>query len=185
MHAASQHPNIRPLPLEGALVLTPPASARADGTSLVWAADWLPQTGDFVQANQSVSAAVGTLRGMHYQAPPQAQGKLVRCERGEIFDVIVDARRSSPTFGQHCGVSLTAQNRQQLWVPPGFLHGFVTRTPDCEVVYKCTAAYSPVLDGSVRWDSLGIDWGLNGQMPVLSAKDAAAPAFDDWLSPFG
>jgi dTDP-4-dehydrorhamnose 3,5-epimerase len=138
---------------------------------------------DFVQDNHSFSAEPATLRGLHYQAPPRAQDKLVRCSRGAIFDVAVDVRIGSPTFGQWFGVELTAENGKQLLVPVGFLHGFVTRAPDTEVQYKVTDVYAPECDGAVRWDSVGIDWGLDGA-PVLSAKDAAAPAFEGWQSPF-
>ncbi|MDP1667542.1 dTDP-4-dehydrorhamnose 3,5-epimerase [Phaeovulum sp.] len=140
-------------------------------------------TVDFVQDNHSMSAAAGTLRGLHYQRPPQAQAKLVRCTRGAIFDVAVDARVGSPSYGRWVGVELSAENGRQFFIPAGFLHGFVTREPDTEVQYKCSAYYAPDCDGAVRWDSLGIDWGLTGA-PVLSAKDAAAPAFGDWQSPF-
>lgn len=138
---------------------------------------------EFVQDNHSFSADVGTLRGLHYQAPPHAQDKLVRCSRGEIFDVVVDARAGSPSYGQWVGVELTAENGKQLFVPKGFLHGFVTRAPDTEVQYKVSDIYAPACDGSVRWDSVGIDWELSGT-PVLSGKDEAAPAFGNWQSPF-
>jgi dTDP-4-dehydrorhamnose 3,5-epimerase len=140
-------------------------------------------TCDFVQDNHSCSAAPGTLSGLHYQRPPQAQAKLVRCTRGVVFDVAVDVRVGSDSYGQWLGVELSAENGRQLFIPAGFLHGFVTREPDTEVQYKCSAYYAPDCDGAVRWDSCGIDWGL-AQAPVLSAKDAAAPAFDGWQSPF-
>ena len=138
----------------------------------------------FVQDNHSLSARAGTLRGLHYQAPPHAQGKLVRCGRGALWDVAVDARGGSPTFGRWFGAELSAENGRQLWIPPGFLHGFVTLTDDAELVYKCTAFFEPSADGAVRWDSCGIDWPLSGE-PVLSDKDRSAPAFADWTSPFG
>lgn len=138
---------------------------------------------EFVQDNHSMSATIGTLRGLHYQAPPDAQDKLVRCTQGVIFDVAVDARAGSPTYGQWVGYELSAENGAQLYVPKGFLHGFVTRSENAEVQYKCTDYYAPEADGGVRWDSLGIDWGLTGD-PVLSDKDRDAPAFADWISPF-
>jgi dTDP-4-dehydrorhamnose 3,5-epimerase len=138
---------------------------------------------DFVQDNHSLSAEVGTLRGLHYQAPPHAQDKLVRCSRGAIFDVAVDVRVGSPTFGKWVGVELTAENGKQLLVPQGFLHGFVTRAPDTEVQYKVTDVYAPDCEGSVSWNSLGIDWMLDSA-PILSGKDAVAPTFADWQSPF-
>lgn len=130
-----------------------------------------------------MSAATGTLRGLHFQAPPHAQGKLVRCGRGALYDVAVDIRRGSPTYGAWTGVELSFENGRQLWVPPGFAHGFVTLQPDTEICYKCTEYYAPQADGAVRWDSCGIDWPLAGD-PVLSAKDAAAPALAEFDSPF-
>jgi dTDP-4-dehydrorhamnose 3,5-epimerase len=138
---------------------------------------------DFVQDNHSLSVRAGTVRGLHYQAPPHAQDKLVRCTRGAILDVAVDIRQGSPTYGQAVTVELTAENGLQLLVPKGFLHGFVTRAENTEVQYKCSDIYAPACDGAVRWDSAGIDWVLDGD-PVLSAKDAAAPAFDTFQSPF-
>lgn len=138
---------------------------------------------EFVQDNHSMSGAVGTLRGLHFQSPPHAQGKLVRCGRGRLFDVAVDIRKGSPSYGQWFGAELSFENALQLWIPAGFLHGFVTRAPDTEIIYKCTDHYAPDCDGSVAWDSVGIDWGLDGA-PVLSGKDAAAPALAGFDSPF-
>lgn len=138
----------------------------------------------FVQDNHSLSEQKGTLRGLHFQAPPHAQDKLVRCTRGSIFDVAVDVRSGSPTFGRWIGATLSAGNGHQLFIPKGFLHGFVTLEAATEVQYKCSDYYAPDCDGAVRWDSVGIDWPLAGE-PVLSAKDAAAPAFADFVSPFG
>ena len=135
---------------------------------------------DFVQDNHSVSAAVGTLRGLHFQSPPNAQAKLVRCGRGRLFDVAVDIREGSPTYGQWVGEELTFENGKQLMIPAGFLHGFITREPDTEIIYKCTDFYAPESDGAVRWDDpdIAIDWGLMGD-PVLSEKDAKAPSLAD------
>lgn len=138
---------------------------------------------DFVQDNHSLSREAGTIRGLHFQAPPHAQDKLVRCTRGAILDVAVDIRVGSPTYGQWVKIELTATNGHQLLIPRGFLHGFVTLQPDSEVQYKCSDYYAPECDGSVRWDSLGIDWGLT-DAPVLSAKDATAMPFPDFQSPF-
>ena len=137
---------------------------------------------EFVQDNHSYSAPRHTLRGLHYQRPPRAQDKLVRCSRGAILDVAVDVRRGSPSYGQHVAVELTAGTGAQLYVPKGFLHGFLTLTPDCEVQYKCTDIYAPDCEGSVAWDSVGIDWGT--EAPILSGKDAKAPQFSDFDSPF-
>jgi len=139
---------------------------------------------DFVQDNHSLSTAPGTIRGLHYQAPPHAQGKLVRCGRGRLLDVAVDARRGSPTYGRWVAAELSFENGRQLWIPAGFLHGFATLEPDTEIVYKCTDHYAPDCDGAVRFDSLGIDWGVAPDAAQLSPKDAAAPAFADWVSPF-
>jgi len=138
---------------------------------------------DWVQDNHSLSLLPGTLRGLHYQRPPRAQAKLVRCGRGRLFDVAVDFRRGSPTFGKWVGVELSADNGRQLMIPAGCLHGFVTREPDTEAVYKCSDFYAPDCDGAIRWDSAGVDWGLDGP-PLLSPKDAAAPALAEVESPF-
>ena len=138
---------------------------------------------DFVQDNHSLSSAVGTVRGLHFQAPPNAQAKLVRCGRGVLFDVAVDIRKGSPTYGQWVGEELSFENGKQLFIPEGFAHGFITRTPDTEIIYKCNAYYAPKSDGAILWDSCGIDWGFNGT-PELSAKDANAPSFTSFDSPF-
>lgn len=138
---------------------------------------------DFVQDNHSLSSAVGTVRGLHFQAPPNAQAKLVRCGRGVLFDVAVDIRKGSPTYGQWVGEELSFENGKQLFIPEGFAHGFITRTPDTEIIYKCNAYYAPESDGAILWNSCGIDWGFNGT-PELSAKDANAPSFTSFDSPF-
>lgn len=137
----------------------------------------------FVQDNHSLSAQIGTVRGLHFQSPPHAQAKLVRCGRGRIFDVAVDIRRGSPTYGQWVGEELSAENGKQLFIPKGFLHGFMTLEPDSEIVYKCDDYYAPECDGAVRWDSCGIDWPMD-VAPVLSDKDLKAPALADFDSPF-
>lgn len=126
---------------------------------------------DFVQDNHSRSQK-SVLRGLHYQLPPRAQGKLVRVVVGEVFDVAVDIRRNSPTFGKWVGAVLSAQNKKQLWIPAGFAHGFVTLSDDAEFLYKTTDFYSPPHDRCIRWDdpAIGIDWPIKGN-PVLSGKD--------------
>lgn len=166
--------------LPGVVIVTPARFGDARGFfSESWNATRMGDAGlnyDFVQDNHSMSAAVGTLRGLHFQSPPHAQAKLVRCGRGRLFDVAVDIRAGSPTFGQWVGVELSFENGKQLMIPAGFLHGFVTREPDTEIIYKCSDFYAPDCDGAVRWDdpAIAIDWGLDSE-PVLSDKDAAAP----------
>ncbi|GAB5439634.1 dTDP-4-dehydrorhamnose 3,5-epimerase [Falsiruegeria mediterranea] len=173
--------------LPGVLILTPQRFGDARGFfSESWNRQRMADHGitlEFVQDNHSLSATPGTIRGLHFQAPPHAQDKLVRCGRGVLFDVAVDIRKGSPTYGQWVGVELNAENGKQLLVPKGFLHGFVTKAPDTEICYKCTDYYAPECDGAVRWDSCGIDWGFDGN-PVLSDKDQAAPALADFDSPF-
>ncbi|MEI4232796.1 dTDP-4-dehydrorhamnose 3,5-epimerase [Roseovarius sp. D22-M7] len=135
---------------------------------------------DFVQDNHSLSHQAGTLRGLHFQTPPHAQAKLLRCGRGRLYDVAVDIRHGSPTYGRWTGAELSFENGRQLLVPVGFLHGFVTREPETEIIYKCSDYYAPDCDASVRFDDpdIGIDWGLDGP-PILSEKDAAAPRLRD------
>ena len=134
----------------------------------------------FVQDNHSRSAR-HVLRGLHYQLAPHAQGKLVRVVQGEVFDVAVDVRRSSPTFGQWVGAHLSAANKNQLWIPPGFAHGFVTLSDTADFLYKTTDFYAPAAERAIVWNDpqLAIDWPLNGAEPLLSGKDQAAPAFKD------
>ncbi len=140
----------------------------------------------FVQDNQSLSRPIGTLRGLHFQTPPHAQAKLVRCLRGRIFDVAVDLRKGSPSFGQWIGVELTADKGEQLHIPAGFAHGFVTLEPDTEIAYKVTDYYAPTCDAGLRWDDpqIGIDWPLSGATPLLSPKDAGLPSLSAFESPF-
>lgn len=140
---------------------------------------------EFVQDNHSMSAAVGTVRGLHFQAPPHVQAKLVRCGRGAIFDVAVDIRRGSTTYGQWVGYDLSAENGKQLYIPAGFAHGFATLEPDSEIIYKCSDYYAPETEGALRWDDpeIGIDWPITGNA-ILSEKDAAASLLADFKSPF-
>ena len=141
---------------------------------------------EFVQDNHSMSAQRGTVRGLHFQSPPHAQAKLVRCGRGSLLDVAVDIRKGSPTFGQWVGEVLSFENAKQLLIPQGFLHGFVTLEPDTEIIYKCDDTYAPDCDGAVRFDDpdIAIDWGMDPEQAVLSDKDAAAPYLRDFDSPF-
>jgi len=135
---------------------------------------------EFVQENHSKSSH-GILRGLHYQTE-NTQGKLVRVTKGEVFDVAVDMRKDSPTFGQWAGVLLSAENKRQLWVPEGFAHGFYVTTDEAEFVYKCTDVYNPNAEVSLKWDdpSLNIDWPITAdKKPLLSAKDEAGLSFTD------
>ena len=178
---------IKPLSLYGLMLIIPRRFGDDRGWFMeTWNKASLKAAGavlpEFVQDNHSFSAPRHTLRGLHYQRPPHAQDKLVRCSRGRILDVAVDVRQGSPTYRQFETVELSAENGAQLYVPKGFLHGFLTLTEDCEVQYKCTDSYAPDCDGAVRWDSVGIDWGV--EAPVLSEKDAKAPLFSAFDSPF-
>ena len=142
--------------------------------------------GYFAPDNHSFLWLAGTVRGLHFQAPPHAQAKLVRCGRGALFDVAVDIRKASPTYGEWFGAELSFENGLQLFIPAGFAHGFVTRVPDTEIVYKCSDYYGPETEGALRFDDpdMGIDWGLDGVGPILSEKDAAAGFLADFDSPF-
>ncbi|RKK03041.1 dTDP-4-dehydrorhamnose 3,5-epimerase [Pseudoroseomonas wenyumeiae] len=138
-------------------------------------------TDRFVQDNHSLSATPGTLRGMHFQLPPHAQAKLVRVLRGAVLDVIVDLRRASPSFGRHVAATLTAKGAEQLYVPAGFAHGFVTLEPDTEVAYKVTDYYAPECDRGLAWDDpdLALPWPELPDGPLLSAKDRVHPRLRD------
>ncbi len=141
---------------------------------------------EFVQDNHSLSRDVGVVRGLHFQAPPHAQAKLVRAGAGRVFDVAVDIRRGSPTYGRWTGVELSAQDGNQLFVPVGFLHGFSVLEPNSELLYKCSDFYAPDCDGAVRFDdpAIGIDWRIGDAAPILSDKDARAPLLKDFDTPF-
>lgn len=151
-----------------------------------WAAEGLQI--DWRQDNHSFSAQKGTLRGLHYQAPPHAQDKLVWCSRGAVWDVAVDIRVGSPTYLGWAGVELSAENGRQFLIPKGFLHGFVTLTDMVELQYKCSHTYAPDSDRAIRWDDpqIGIDWpvDMEADAPTLSDKDAAAPYLRAAPSPF-
>jgi dTDP-4-dehydrorhamnose 3,5-epimerase len=131
----------------------------------------------FVQDNQAMSAEAGTIRGLHFQTAPSAQGKLIRCLRGAIFDVAVDIRPGSTTLGQWVGVTLTADNGEQLWIPEGFAHGYCTLTVDTEVFYKVTAPYSPADEGGLAFDDpdVGVHWPVPREAAILSARDREQP----------
>jgi dTDP-4-dehydrorhamnose 3,5-epimerase len=181
---------IEALSIPDVLLITPARHGDARGFfSESWNKERMAAAGvtlDFLQDNHSMSADIGTVRGLHFQSPPHAQAKLVRCGRGRLFDVAVDIRKGSPTYGQWVGAELSFENGAQLLVPAGFLHGFSTREPDTEICYKCTDYYAPECDGAVRFDcpDIGIDWGLGDIEAKLSGKDAAAPVLADFDSPF-
>ena len=176
--------------IAGPLLITPPRYGDARGFfSEVFRQDRFDVAAGpvvFVQDNQSRSNGRGVIRGLHYQAPPAAQGKLVHVTRGAVYDAIVDARQGSPTYGRHIGVELSEDNGRQLWVPAGFLHGFCTLTDHVEFLYKVTAYYSPEHDGAVAFDDpeLGINWPLDGAEPLVSDKDRRAPRFVDMPAVF-
>lgn len=175
---------IEPLNIPGPLLITPPRFGDDRGYfSETFSAPRLAQAGidaPFVQDNQSFSRARGTVRGLHCQLAPFAQGKLVRVLRGAIWDVAVDARAGSPHFGRHAAALLSAENGSQLWVPPGFLHGFCTIEPDTEIAYKVTALYDRASERGVIWTdpALALDWPVAPDAATLSDKDIALPGWD-------
>lgn len=175
---------ITPTTIPEVLIIEPTVHRDERGWFMeTWRASWLKAHGIaadlvFVQDNHSKSAQ-GTLRGLHYQLR-HPQGKLVRALQGEIYDVAVDIRRKSPSFGKWVGVTLDAITHRQLWIPPGFAHGYCVVSPEAEIAYKCTDYYDPADARCLRWDDpdLGIDWPLQ-KPPQLSSQDAAAPALQD------
>ncbi|SDW99265.1 dTDP-4-dehydrorhamnose 3,5-epimerase [Ruegeria halocynthiae] len=140
----------------------------------------------FVQDNHSLSGTSGTIRGLHFQSPPKAQAKLVRCGHGRLFDVAVDIRKGSPTFGRWVGEELSFENGRMMLVPAGFAHGFMTLEPDTEIIYKCSEVYAPETEGAIRWDDpdIGIIWPLDMAEPQLSDKDSVAPFLREIETPF-
>ena len=168
----------QPTPLPGVLLVEPRVHGDARGFFLeTFHAERYAAAGialPFVQDNWSRSSR-GTLRGLHFQEP-RAQGKLVRVGRGEVYDVAVDVRRGSPTFGQWYGVLLSEENKRQLWVPPGFAHGFCVTSESADFIYKCTNVYSPAEERAIQWDdpAIGIEWPLRDVL--LSKRDQAAPS---------
>jgi len=176
--------------LEGVFLITPPRFGDHRGFfSESYSRQKLAYHGidlEFVQDNHSLSREVGTVRGLHFQAPPHAQDKLVRCGRGALFDVAVDIRKGSPTYGQWVGYELSFENGRQLLVPAGFAHGFMTLQPDTEIVYKCSDYYAAETEGALLWNDpdIGIEWPLSGITPVISDKDAKAPGIAGYDSPF-
>lgn len=181
---------IEELPLPGAFVLTPKRFGDDRGffseTYSARAFEEIAPGQAFVQDNHSLSRDAGTLRGLHFQLPPHAQGKLVRVPRGRVLDVIVDLRDGSPTYGKHVGVELSAENWKQMWIPAGFAHAFCTLEPDTEFCYKVTDFYAPQSDSGIAFNDpdLGIEWPYPESQLTLSDKDCTLPAFKDFVSPF-
>ncbi|MHB8885456.1 MAG: dTDP-4-dehydrorhamnose 3,5-epimerase [Methylovirgula sp.] len=181
---------IETTPLAGVKLIVPKKFADARGYfSEIYNREIFVQAGiavDFVQDNQSRSATVGTIRGLHFQSPPFAQDKLIRVLKGGILDVAVDLRRSSPTYGQYFATELSAENFKQMFVPVGFAHGFCTLEPETEILYKVSNFYAPKHDHGLAWDdpALGIPWPVTGDAAVLSDKDRQHPRFADLVSPF-
>ncbi|MEH7454261.1 dTDP-4-dehydrorhamnose 3,5-epimerase [Gottfriedia acidiceleris] len=176
--------NLIETPLSGVKIIEPKVFGDHRGWFMeTYSAAIFKETGidiKFVQDNQSFSAAKGTLRGLHYQLNPKAQTKLVRCTKGSIFDVAVDIRKGSPTFGKWFGIELSADNKKQLLIPKGFAHGFMTLTDDVEVQYKVDELYAPECDRGIIWNDpvIGIKWPINIK-PVLSTKDEKAPRLEE------
>lgn len=182
--------HIKASPIAAVLVITPARFADNRGFFCEsWNRAGLKGAGvdiDFVQDNHSFSPLAGTVRGLHYQSPPHAQAKLVRCGRGRLQDVAVDIRKGSPTFGKWVSEELSFENGKQLYIPVGFLHGFVTLEPDTEIVYKCSDYYFPEYEGTIRYNDpdIFIEWDIINSIVILSDKDKAAPRLSDITSPF-
>ena len=140
---------------------------------------------EFIQDNESMSS-YGVIRGLHFQKPPFAQAKLVRCVKGRVLDVAVDIRKNSPTYGKHIAVELSEENHKQVFIPRGFAHGFAVLSDQTIFQYKCDNSYEPASEGgiSILDESLGINWNLNIKDAILSKKDSSQPLFDEFISPF-
>jgi len=175
---------MRTTPIDGLLVIEPKVFADERGFFMesFKASDFAAFgiTQNFVQDNHSKSRK-GVIRGLHFQRAPYAQGKLVRVTRGRAWDVAVDLRKGSPTFGTWCAVELSADNYLLFWIPEGFAHGFLALEDDTELLYKCTAEYNPTSDGGIRWNDpdIGVAWPQIGVSPLLSSKDAVLPLLKD------
>jgi len=181
--------DISPLDIQDVKILRPKKHGDARGFfSETWSRAALEGAGidiDFVQDNQSLSARRGTVRGLHFQTPPHPQAKLLRVIRGSVFDVALDLRRGSPSYGRHVSAVISAEEWNQILVPVGFAHGFMTLEPDTEVIYKVSGVYSPANDAGILWNDpdLGIAWPPDAE-PVLSDKDRVQPRLRDFETPF-
>ncbi len=181
---------IEPLALDGVILVRPKKIGDARGYFLEsFNARSFAEAGittTFIQDNQSLSVQPGTIRGLHFQTPPEPQAKLVRVLKGSIFDVAVDLRQGSKTYGKWCAATLTADGAEQLFIPRGFAHGFCTLVPDVEVAYKVDGYYAPQCDAGLRWDDpdIGIEWPVEPGKAVLSDKDQNAPLLSGFVSPF-
>lgn len=177
--------NVETLAIPDVKLITPPRFKDPRGFfSETWQAARFTDAGipgPFIQDNHAVSTTAGVLRGLHCQVGPNAQGKLVRCVKGAIYDVAVDVRHGSPTYGRWVGAEISAENWTQIWVPVGFLHAYLTLTPETEVIYKVTGAYDKAAERGVIWNDpdIGIEWPLPTDAVLLSAKDEVLPRLRD------
>jgi dTDP-4-dehydrorhamnose 3,5-epimerase len=176
---------IQHLAIDGVILITPTKRLDARGFfSEIYRTETFQAAGistEFVQDNHVFSAQSGVLRGMHFQTPPHVQGKLVRCIRGTILDVAIDIRKGSPTFGRHVAVELSASNWKQLWIPPGFAHGYLTLEANSEVIYKVTDYWAPECEKGLAWNDpgVGIDWGMPEGQLTLAEKDRNNPRLNE------
>ena len=181
---------IKDTALQGVKLITPRRFADQRGFfAETWNANVFAEAGielEFMQDNHSISKTTGTVRGLHFQAPPYCQAKLVRCGKGRLFDVAIDIRKGSLTYGKWVGYELSSENGLQVLIPSGFAHGFMTLEPSTEIAYKCSNFYFPKAEGTLRWDdpAIGIEWPLSVIAPALSEKDAATPSLEGFDSPF-
>ncbi|MBO6783520.1 MAG: dTDP-4-dehydrorhamnose 3,5-epimerase [Alphaproteobacteria bacterium] len=176
--------------IPGVLILDPGRHTDERGwLSELWNPDALGAAGldvDFVQDNQSHNSKAGPVRGLHFQVPPHAQGKLITCLSGAIFDVAVDLRVGSPTYGRHVGLRMDADDTRQMWIPAGFAHGYCALEDNTRVLYKLTAPFAPHAAKGIRWDdpALGIAWPLEAGMELVNDRDRNLPCLADYDSPF-
>jgi dTDP-4-dehydrorhamnose 3,5-epimerase len=172
-------------PLPGVLVLDPPHSTDARGQfTKTYSAEAFEKLGLAFAPQECFQSTShrGVLRGMHFQTPPHDHGKLVYCVHGRVLDVVLDLRRSEPTFGASAGVTLSAENRQVIFIPPGFAHGFLAEEDETQLVYLTSTGHVPASDAGVRWNSFGFNWGIS--VPLISARDAGFASFEAYPSPF-